>query len=337
MEPKDLQRSQWKIPVVEAFLYQIHFCNYFNKHNPDFNQEMASDLLPLHFVIFGKHEKTTPSSSEYNWMLSKTIIEKAYLEFFLQIEIKLKTFNFNVINQKDFSKEKLRINTDMLLDKIISIIKRHNLFFGNDDKYIEPWLVHSILCQIEAGIPYITTALRQIFNDLPIDILSKLWQELPELERIYYMKNQEDSYRELGVFDEFKEKFDSVDIFMKTYPFQTLPPPRMFKFRPYNIYENTKNYEKVAVNAFKEHIKNYISRMTNALEQNGFKQNRKENYDQTEWLVLWNSGIKSKQDILIDIGSNGDEGTINRAFRKLKKYGLPVRKRNGKNKSEKIP
>ncbi len=74
--------------------------------------------------------------------------------------------------------------------------------------------------------------------------------------------------------------------------------------------------------------------MTNALNENGFKRNKLDDYSQTEWLVLWNKGIKSKKQILEDADIDGtgiDDSTINKAFRKLKKYGLPVRKQKGKN------
>jgi len=242
----------------------------------------------------------------------------------------LSVFNKETINYQEFPQKNLKVKTDILLDKFISIIKRHNLFFGNDDEYIESWLIHSLLCQVEAGIPCLITPMRQIVYELPFEMLEKLWRELPELEQNLIMKNTETKYKELGYFHVLKHQFESLDAFMSQ-PFKTLPPPTMFDFRQYNIYEDMENYEKMAVKAFKEHIKSYTKRIDKSFKENAFKRNKTDDYSQTEWLVLWNKGIKNKEDILKDIGSGGDESTINTAFRKFKKHGLPVRKQDKKN------
>ncbi len=335
MEQKIPKRSRWKIPQVETFYYQFHFLNYFSKHNPEFIREMETDLFPLYLEIFGKHEETTPLLSEYNWLLIPAIVEKDYLRFAMNVETKLSVFNKETINYQEFPKKNLKVKTDILLDKIISIIKRHNLFFGNDDEYIESWLIHSLLCQVEAGMPYLITPMRQIVYELPFKMLEKLWRELPEIEQILFMKSHETYYKQLSPYNSRKKHFESLDIFMANYPYKTLPAAPMFAFREYNIYEDVENYEKIAVKAFKEHIKNYVKRIDKSFKENGFKRNKTDDYSQTEWLVLWNKGIKNKEDILKDIGSDGDESTINTAFRKFKKHGLPVRKKNKKNLEDK--
>ena len=336
MEQKIPQRTRWKFPPVETFNYQFHFLKHFTKYNPEFIREMETELFPLHLDIFGRHEKTTPTLSEYNLMIAAMIAEKDYLTFSLQIATKLKVFDYDVRNQEDFSKEKLKNKTDILLDKITSSIKRHNLFFGSDDEDIPLWLTHSVLCQVEAGIPYLITPMRQIFA-LPQKMLEDLWRELPELEQTLIMKNQETYYRELGIFDQYKHQFKSLDVFMKTQSFKQLPQPMMFDFREYNIFEDMENYEKMAVKAFKEHIKNYTKRMTKILDEN-FKRNNTDDYSQIEWLVIWN---KNKVEYLWEIfpyitdfekvdlnntrAKKAAEDRLRKAFNKFEKFDLPVR------------
>jgi hypothetical protein len=325
------QRSKSKVPQVEAIYYQSHFIVQFCKHNPDFVKELISDLFPLHLDIFGRHEETTPLLSEWNVMLAAAITEKDNLFFAIQVQSKLKFVYEIAVDEENFFDEKLKVKTDNLFNKIFDIVERKKLLFETDGDHVLFWLAHWLLCQAEAGSPSLRTPLRQIVDDLPPTMLRELWSELPELEQTLIMKNQETYYRSKGIFDRYKHQFESLEVFMKTQLFKTLPQPAMFDFRAFNIYEDVDHYEKMAVKAFKEHIKNYTERMKNALKENGFKQNKEENYSQTEWLVLWNCGIKSKEEILRDINSDGDESTINAAFRKLGKYGLPVRKQNKKN------
>lgn len=347
MEQKNPQRSRWKIPQVETFNYQFHFLNHFSQHTPEFINEMKNDLFPLYLDIFGRHEETTPLLSEHNWMLAVAVAEKNHLLFAMKVQSKL-NFVYEASNQQGFPEETLKNKTDILLDKIIDIIKRHNLFFGGDDENTPLWLAHSVLCQVEAGTPYLIIPLTKIVYELPFQMLEDLWRELPELEQTLIMKNQESYFKEMGDFHFFKHYFESLDIFMKTYPFKTLPQPMMFDFRAYSIYEDVENYEKAAVKAFKEHIKNYTRRMSNALDENGFKRNKTDDYSQTEWLVIWNkhkveylweiiphipefSEVKLSDEI--QIKSITDR--LRKAFIKFKKFGLPIRPFGKKRKNSK--
>lgn len=350
MKQKTLERTYWKIPQVEIFFYQFHFCNYFSKYNPEFIRELENDLMPLHLDIFGKHEQISSTLSEYNWMLTPAISKKDYLAFAEHIETKIKVFGYDLINQKGYSFKKLKINTDNLLDKIISIIERHNLFFGNEVGNIPDWLIHSILCQIEAGIPYLITPLRQIVFELPFEMLRKLWSELPKEDIVLIMYNQENYLRKLGIFNLYKPQFESRKVFLETYLLKTLPPPPFFELRPYNIYEDINHYEKTAVTAFKQHIKNYTNRIKTAFRESKFKRNNKDDYSQTEWLVIWNknqvtylweifSYIPDFQKVSVnnDKAKRAAEDRLRKAFTKFRKYGLPVRplKRKRKNSNQK--
>jgi hypothetical protein len=348
MEQKILQRSRWKIPLVETFNYQFHFLIQFCKHNPEFVRELVDDLFPLHLDIFGKHEKTTPLLSEYNWLLTPGIAGKDYFWFFCAVETKLKVFNYEVTNQETFSSENLRIKTDILLDKIISVIERYNLFFGNANEYIDQWLIHWLLCQIEAGTPSLMSPIKQIVFELPFKMLEGLWRELPELEQTLIMKNTETKFKAQGLFRHHKHHFESLDVFMKTFPFKHLPPPMMFDFRHYNIYEDMENYEKMAVKAFKEHIKNYTRRITNAFNENGFKRNNTDDYSRTEWLVIWNKHkVEFLWEILPyipdfqDVNANNEdesrkaENSLEKAFKKFEKFELPIRPFGRKRKNSK--
>jgi len=335
MEQKIPQRTKWKFPPVETFNYQFNFLKYFTKHNPEFIREMETGLFPLHLDIFGRHEKTTSTLSEYNLMLAVAIAQKDYGLFFVQVPNKLKIV-YDVANQAGVSEEILRSKTDILLDKITSIIKSHNLFFGSEDEDIPLWLAHSVLCQVEAGIPYLMTPMRQIFG-LPSKMLEELWRELPEVEQVLLMRAQEIQYKQEGSFNWHKEQFKSLDDFMKTFPFKTLPPAPMFGFREYNIFEDMENYEKMAVEAYKQHIKNYTKRMSNALNE-CFKRNKADEYCQTEWLVIWNKHtVKYLWEILpyitdfqkVDLNNtNAKIAAVDRletAFNKFEKFDLPVR------------
>lgn len=336
MEQKILQRSRWKIPQVEIFYYQFYFLNYFSKYNPEFIREMETDLFPLYLDIFGRHEKTTPTLSEYNWMLAVAVAEKDHLLFAVQIQSKLKIV-YEAVNQKSLSEEELKIKTDILLNKITDVLKRHNLFFGSDDENTPFWLAHSMLCQIEAGIPYLITPIRHIVFELPFKMLEALWRELPEIEQALFMKSHETYYNGLSEYHSRKKHFESLDIFMANYPYKTLPAAPMFAFREYNIYEDIENYEKMAVEAYKQHIKNYTKRMTKTLDEN-FKRNNTDDYSQTEWLVIWN---KYKFVYLweifpyitdfqkVDLNNNKAKKTaedrLRKAFNKFEMFDLPVR------------
>lgn len=335
MEQKIPQRTKWKFPPVETFNYQFHFLNHFTKYNPESIREMETDLFPLHLDIFGRHEKTTPTLSEHNLMLAVAIAQRDYGLFFVQVQGKLKIV-YDVVSQAGFSEENLRIKTDTLLDKINSIIKRHNLFFGSDDEDIPLWLTHSMLCQVEAGIPYLITPGRQIFA-LPPKMLEELWRELPEVEQVLLMRAQETYYRQEGILKLYEHQLKSLDNFMKTFPFKTLPPAPMFGFREYNIFEDMENYEKMAVKAFKEHIKSYTKRMNNTLNE-CFKRNNTDDYSQTEWLVIWNKHkVKYLWEIFPHItdfekvnlkntsAKKTAEDRLRKAFNKFEKYDLPVR------------
>lgn len=231
MEQKILKRSKWKIPLLENLYYQSNFIVNFCKHNPEFIRELENDLFPLHLNIFGRHEKTTLSLWQYNQMLAVAIAKKDYGLFFVQVRNKLKIV-YEVVGQASFSEENLRIKTDTLLDKINSIIKRHNLFFGSDDEDIPLWLAHWLLCQAEAGLP-LKTPSAHIVYELPFKMLRELWGELPEIEVEIIMEMEKMYYKQQGNFHHYKYLFKSLDVFMEIVLFKTLPPPRMFNFREY--------------------------------------------------------------------------------------------------------
>ncbi|MDQ3633251.1 MAG: hypothetical protein M3405_01910 [Acidobacteriota bacterium] len=338
MEMNITQRPKWKFPLVEAFIYQENFLHYFIKHNPGFWKDVKN-IYQFHFDIFGRHEQMTPRLSEHNWMLTPAISEKDYLFFSNLIETKLRVFNYDVINQNDFSKEKLKVKTDILLNKITDIIERYNLFFGSYHNTFESlWIFHLLICQIETGANQFGLPMRHLAYELPIEMLKGLYRELPELDQNLLVENQKNYYINIGDFQDKKHWFENFDTYIENFPFKTLPQPAMFDVREFNIYEDIKEYEKLAIKAFTEHIKQYTKRMSDALNEYGFKQNQKDDYSQTEWLAIWNKhGFTYLWEIFPyiedfqNIDSNNKrqkisaEDRLRKAFNKFETFDLPVR------------
>jgi hypothetical protein len=349
MEKKILKRSYWKIPAVEEIYYQYYFYGYFIMHNPKFVKEMQDDLIPFYFNIFGRHNEISDEVSWQNWASSNFIAERDYEGFFIQIRMKLEDSDYEVANEKDFTEEKLRKKCNNLLDKILEIIKRYNLSFGATEKEIPRWIIHTILGQIEATTPAFAFPPPQF--TFPREMIQELWKNMIPAQQIYLMNFRKDLIKENSSFKKNEHFFENLDVFFESPIFLINLPPPIHQFRNYDIFEDMKNYEKMAVEAYRKHIKLYLENIKSVFKKYGFKRNKKDEYTQTEWLVIWNKySFEFLWEIITNIpefqntdSNNDDErnkvvDNLRKAFDKFKRFGLPVRPygNNRKNKKQKM-
>lgn len=110
-----------------------------------------------------------------------------------------------------------------------------------------------------------------------------------------------------------------------------------FDFDGWYACENdSKDYEKAAISAFKKHLSNYIRETAAKANTRGYTtRGAKKDYDSVKWLVLWTVKKLSKDEILEEIDKERskkfdreiytDLSTLNKAFTKFKTFDLPVR------------
>jgi hypothetical protein len=113
--------------------------------------------------------------------------------------------------------------------------------------------------------------------------------------------------------------------------------PLQFEFDGWQIEYDSKDFEKTAIAAFRNYLREYITTTANQAKTDGYKLiRRKRNIGSVRWLVWWTVKRLSKEEIIERIEKErsqkkGEEtyidiSTINKAFLKFKKFGLPVRK-----------
>jgi len=116
-----------------------------------------------------------------------------------------------------------------------------------------------------------------------------------------------------------------------------IPLSNAFNFtEQYWIFGSFDSYKEKAIESYRCHLDEYFNIIKESFEKFGYKQSRRRyDYTRVEWLVQWNIGLWSKDQILQHLANKTDKfltlDSIDKAFRKFKEYDLPVRKSGGNN------
>ncbi len=176
----------------------------------------------------------------------------------------------------------------------------------------EEWLAMSVFEAIWSGTEILKMDLRYMDNT-PEEIIIEIKNRLSENQTV--------------------EVEDDVNyITPKIYADITIPPLEPFFYNPpYSIDFPLKYYEKKAVEAYRQHLRNYLNILEESYKKFGYKLNRRP-YDYTRllWLVWWNIKQWTLEKILQEIGDTTgqypSQETITKAFKNFKEYDLPLRK-----------
>lgn len=332
MDGKIQNKQLAKFYLQENFTYQDYFCHFFTKHNPTFVEEIRNELIPIHLEIFGEHSVITIPLSETNRALTYAINEKSYPFFASQMKVKLEVFY-----EKELVNKQFRQNCDDFLDNILKIITRHKLYFEETEENTKLWLIHAVLCQVESN----TTDLIPYPPNLPIfptEMRQELWKTFPKLQQVYMMLQHKEAVENHSNFDEIKHYFENLDVYFASPIFLITLPLPLFQPRTYQVSDDINIYQNEAIKLYKRHLKLYFKNIKSLLKKYGFKQYKSDNYEQTEWLVIWNKRkdkflweviphIKEFQDVdpnnLTENKRIADK--IRKAFDKFRKFNLPFR------------
>ena len=113
----------------------------------------------------------------------------------------------------------------------------------------------------------------------------------------------------------------------------------IFEFDGWHIEDDSKDYEKAAIRAFKKHLTEYIEKTGERAKADGYKlTRRKKEYSRVEWLVRWTVQNWTMKEISAKYDTSKGRDAIEKyekferkvfaAFDEFKKYELPVRLKN---------
>ncbi len=341
MKSKKSPKRLLKIPAQEELVYKRAFCFYFIKNNPDFVEEVKSSLIPLYLEIFGKYIELTGFLLEMNWTLSTAVIQTDYELFAIQIKSLLEV----ELEKQPQTTDDFKNKCDQLLNKILEVALCHNLFFETSEISIKQWLIHTLLGQIESGkadwmIPEYPPAPK-----VPLGALKEIWQAFPVLQQIYLMKlhqelitNSYSSKENISNLTEIGHHFESIDNYFNSPYFNLNIPPPIFQSRGFNFDDDFEEYQKEVVKSYQRHLKLYFKNIKFILKKHGFKEFKRDYYEQVEWLVIWNKkqyaflwevipDIPEFQDVDVNNDLKRDKAVnkISKAFKKFRTFELPIR------------
>ena len=198
------------------------------------------------------------------------------------------------------------------------------------------------------GKPFVLNTGGHIGSQYPENMLEELWQKYSEEEwikalelKIRWQSNSEEPFDSITqrVIDRYKENI---------HPPRFLPPAETFQFFPFYdiLFCSFEDYEKVAVNAYRKHIKAYLDEIKCALQKHGFKRMKTEDYKQIHRLVIWNQHeFKYLWEIIPyipefeKVDTNNERqvksvvDVLRKSFQKFEELNLPVRPYGNKRKN----
>jgi hypothetical protein len=329
MEKVPRSRSHWKIERFERSEFKAKFCFYFNEIFPDFGKEIKNELFPLYLKIFGK-----PLEKEYARAIS-TISPQSY--FLLKRDYESLSFEVEFRSkQSETSNALIKTNCRNFIDKSHEILNKYRLISDKYDFAANRWLIHSFYCSVATGKSVLIKETDTIYVDFSKELMADLWKDLPKNQKDkvleetaqYFKKETLLPERYEESYGQFLENWETYfDSFLSP---KFLPPPISFDFESYDLWEDLKQYEERAVEAYREHLKKYLQTIQEALKKHDFKRNKKEDYEQVKWLILWNKyDFEELADMVPVISDyckiNVSYDAVRKAFNKLKKYNLPIR------------
>jgi hypothetical protein len=332
MEKQARARSHWKIDRWEAYDFKSKYCFYFNEIYPHFGNEIEKEIFPLYLKLFGNHRKLNSAVFGMVAPDSYHILKKDYRAFSLSASL----------HKSNYSDVSLESDCIEFIDKAHEILNKYRIISDNYEFWANRWLIHSFYYAIASGTPKLLMYPHLIYPNYSKDLMTELWEDLPInqknkiLEETIHRFKRDDEED----YSEFHEKhLENWDVYFNSdYSPLFLPPPFSFDFESFDIWQDLKQYEERAIAAYREHIKSYLENIQKVLKKHGFKRNKKEDYEQLKWLILWNKyDFQELSDIISVIsdyyGIYVSYDAVRKAFNKLKRYNLPVRPfgRNRKN------
>lgn len=310
MKEKQFQ-PHWKLNQHEFLNYFSSYISFFNTLEIKFCEPLQDELIPLYLVIFGSHREPN-----FDLLIDLPdvldLLKQDYGTFYHSIRRKSIIKNEQVLRGK----------CQKFATRFFQILNQFRLF---DERYTDVannWLARSLYTAICMGHPQLVMPPSMIFASFSEDLLNELWKDSSPEE---WIKAEMIRFREIGADEADIERY-------KQKPFRpfVLPSAKSFQFVTYDIFLDMQQYEKMAMKAYREHIKAYLRDIQNNLKKYGWKRKKLEDYDRVHWLVLWNKfdfqylwEIIQPIEQYCNVSVNIE--TVRKAFNKFKKLGLPVK------------
>lgn len=312
MKKKENQfQPHWKLNQYEFLNYFSSYISFFNDLEVKFCVQMKNEIVPLYLEIFGSEQNY--NSAQLTNISETTCLLKQESDKFYNL-----IYDVSVIKDKEILQRKCKEFTV----KFLQILKQYKLY---DERYYESinlWLAHSVYSAARLNYAQLIIPPALIPATFSEELLDELWKDLSPQQWIE---------AELLRFEEIDANQSEIDYYVQN-PFRpnVLPPAKSFQFVTYDIFLDMRQYEKMAMEAYRKHIKAYLQEIQNALKKHGWKRNKSEDYDRVHWLVLWNKfNFQYLWEIIQPIeeycGVYVNVETVRKAFNKFKKLGLPVK------------